>query len=244
MIRLASKDSLSRTLSPDNAIVLQPASRLPYVLMVVVISILVISLTVAALMMEKQRQQERARVATQNIVNLFDQHLSDIFDKVDVILHAISHHYQGQSSNASLSTLNVYLEHQQAQLPELLNLRITDQNGVVRFGQGVAATDPVSLADRDFFIRARDSSADVVIVSGPVFAQMAQQWVIVFARRLNNADGSFAGVAYANIATTHFDRMFSAVMLGAQGAATIRTTDLAMVHRYPDTKGAVGSKEC
>jgi PAS domain S-box-containing protein len=76
-----------------------------------------------------------------------------------------------------------------------------------------------------------------------VLARISNQWVIVLARRLNHADGSFAGVIYANIATIHFEKIMSSLSLGAHGAATIRATDLALVHRYPDTKGAVGSRE-
>jgi PAS domain S-box-containing protein len=231
-------------LLPDRAMEQTAASRLPYVTMVAIVSALVISLAVAAIWIEKRQNYQRARVATQNIAVLLEQHLTDVFDKVDVVLQAVAvHHHEHIPSRAGITDLNGYLEKQQALLPEILSLRIIDRGGMVRFGGGVDAANPVSLADRDFFIRARDEPAAGLIVAGPVLARISQQWVIVLARRLNHADGSFAGVVYANIATLHFEKAMSGLSLGAHGAATIRTTDLALVHRYPDTKGAVGSKE-
>ncbi len=192
---------------------------------------------------EKQRYRERATVATRNIAGLLDGHLSDVVDKIDVILRDANDHYAEQRGRQNAAELSAQLQRHQALLPEVASLRILDRNGFIRYGGGIPAGDPISLSDREFYIRARDDPASGLIVSGPVLSRVSQQWVLVFARRLQAPDGSFAGVIYANLATAYFDKLLSSLSLGKYGAATIRMSDLALVHRYPDARGQVGSRD-
>jgi PAS domain S-box-containing protein len=67
--------------------------------------------------------------------------------------------------------------------------------------------------------------------------------VIILARRLTASDGAFAGVVYATFDTDRFESALALPALGPHGAATIRTADLALVHRFPDTKDGVGSNK-
>ncbi|RIX44614.1 MAG: hybrid sensor histidine kinase/response regulator [Rhodocyclales bacterium GT-UBC] len=222
----------------------QPA-WLPYSLVVLVIALLVVSLASLALWQERQRYRERASVATQNVVQLLEQHIGDVFDKIDVVLQTFVYHYRasGEKGRQDARRLNAELLALERQLPEVLSLRVLDRNGLVRFGQGLPSGQAINLADRDYFIRARDSAQPGLIISGPTLARISKQWVIILARRLETEKGDFDGVLYANISVTQFAQVFSKVALGPFGAATIRTTDLALVHRHPGGKGAVGSRE-
>ena len=100
----------------------------------------------------------------------------------------------------------------------------------------------MSYADRGFFTRLRDNPGQGRVVDGPLLGRQHTQWIVVLARPLLDKEGRFAGVVYANFRTAFFERILSAPALGPQGAATVRTTDLALVHRFPDTQGAVGSR--
>lgn len=215
-----------------------------YALAVAVISIIVASLATMALWQEKQRYRERASIATQNISRLLDQHFSDVIDKIDVVLQAAVLHYRDQpvQVRSDPEKLTAYLARQQALLPEITALLILDKDGIVRFGNKLPTGAPVNLKDRDYFIRARDNSTGTLLTTGPLVGRITQEWAIVFSRRITAADGSFAGVALVSLPTSHFAKAFSSIALGPNGAATIRTTDLALVHRHPDSKNAVGSK--
>jgi signal transduction histidine kinase len=217
---------------------------LVYSAVVLLIISLIVSLAAFSIDQEKQRYRERASIATQNIAGLLDRHMSDVFEKIDLSLQAGSFFYANQAASGRLDAkkINAFLANQISLLPELDSLRILDKEGFVRFGVKENTTELVNLSDREYFIQARDSSDQKLVIAGPIFAKIAQKWVMVFARRLNAPDGSFAGVIYANLPTVSFQSVFSSVELGKFGAATVRTTDLALVHRVPDTKNAVGSK--
>lgn len=231
--------------SPTSASSSGRPAWLPYALVVLAISLLVVSLASLALWQERLRYRERASVATQNVSHLLEQHIGDVFDKIDVVLQTFVYHYRasGDKGRYDARQLNAELLELERQLPEVLSLRVLDRDGVVRFGQGLPAGRPINLADRDYFIRARDNPQAGLIISGPTLARISKQWVIILARRLETADGAFDGVLYANFSVTQFAEVFSKVALGPYGAATIRTTDFALVHRYPEGKGAVGNRE-
>jgi signal transduction histidine kinase len=208
------------------------------------IAVLVGTLVIVAVLHEKQQYRNRASVATQNIAALLDRQTSAVFEKTDVLLQVAASEYLDLIADGDFTPakFNRFLSDRQKLLAEAVSLRATGPDGIVRFGSGVTSERPVSLADRDFFLRAKDDPASALIVSGPVFARISQQWVIVLARRIEAPDGSFAGVVYANLPTSAFGRALSDISLGPQGAVSIRTTDLALVFRYPSPRDGVGTK--
>ena len=219
--------------------------RAVYFLFSIIVTVLVGSLAVIELAGDKHRYQERAALMVQNLAGLLEQQISAIFDKIDVVLRVTVLFHDNQLQQGALDpiSINRHLTSYEGLLPGMDGLRILDQAGIVRFGRDVPTDRQVDLSDREFFQKARDNPDPGLIVSAPVFARIAQQWVIVMARRLSAPDGSFLGVVYGNLRTDYFEQFLSLATLGPNGAATIRTTDLALVHRFPDTKNAVGSTE-
>ncbi len=218
---------------------------LPYLASTIAVTLFVTSLAAVAFYFEKQRHLERAQIATNNIVQLLAQNTSNLFDKIDVALQsgALFHQHQLIPGPFRIDELNDYLRSLGDVVPEVDSIRILDEHGVVRYGHHIPVASRTDLSDRAYFLKARDdiASSGKLIVDGPLFARISQKWVVVFARRLNKPDGTFAGVIYANLKTTQLEKSLSSIALGANGAATIRTTGLALVHRVPDTKNAVGS---
>lgn len=214
-----------------------------YALTVALISALVASVAAFSAWKEKQRHHERGSVATQNIARLLDQNLSDDFDKVDLVLQSAADYYRDHAGRGRLDAakLDAQLAALQSRLPQIADLRIADKDGVVRFGSGILPAATADLSHRDYFVRARDEGASGLLIAGPLPAYNDQRWVIAFVRRLDAADGSFAGVVFASIGTAHFERLLSSVQLGPRGAVSIRTDDLALVHRYPKGDDAIGS---
>ena len=219
-------------------------AALPFLAGVLVVTLIVSALAASAFYFEKQRYLERAQVATGNIVNLQVQNVSNLFDKIDVALQSGRLFFSHQNSaQLPAGKIDAYLTHLESVVPEVESIRILNAAGDVIHGSNLPSATPVNLSDRAYFRKAKDSrnAKDGLIVEGPLFARISQKWVIVFARRLSNADGSFAGIIYANLPTAKLEGPLSSAALGTHGAATIRTDTLALVHRVPDTKNSVGS---
>ena len=138
----------------------------PHAFVVAAIVTLVIGLASFAFWQERLRYRERATVATQNIARLLDQNVSDVFDKVDLVLRAIAFDYHDRAAQGRLdwTKINALLADKDLLIPEVLSFRIVDQNGIVRFGNGLPPAAAIDLSDRDYFIRARDDpTADLII---------------------------------------------------------------------------------
>lgn len=215
-----------------------------YVVIATTVSCLVIDLAALALTQEKRRYHERTSEATQSIARLLDQQIASVLDKVDLALQNLHQVYldQSVSGQPDIAGLNAALGREETMLPEISSLRVADAGGTIRYGSELPQEVFVSVGDRDYFIRARDNPQARLIVGGPILSRITRQWVIVLARRLDDAEGRFAGVVYANLPCEYFERVLAVSSLGRDGAATIRMADMSLVYRYPDTKSAVGDR--
>ncbi|MGE5490403.1 MAG: response regulator [Actinomycetota bacterium] len=218
----------------------------PYVLIATAITILVAALAARALIQEQERYRERAVIATRNLSLLLDQHISDVLDKIGVVIQSVAQEYpQHRTFDGGTNPLwaQQYLLKQKELLPEVISLRIADRDGVIRYGNDIPQGTRSSIGDRDYFIRARDDKSGRVAVTGPVFARLSRQWSIVLSQRLTDASGEFAGIVYANLPISYFHEIFSSIDIGPKGAASVRTDDLALVYRYPLESGQIGNRE-
>ena len=209
------------------------------------ITLLVAALAGLAIWTEYLRYRERATVATQNMTRLVEAHLADTFDKVDVFLQLVAaeyvEHRDGAVQPAALAERLLSL--QRIPLVGLDGVRIADAQGrvVLRKGRAQGVAEPVG--EEAFFVRARDQPSELVI-SGPHLARDGGPPLLVFARAAHDAAGGFVGVAYANLRVTEFDTILGRLELGPNGAATLRTDDLLLVHRHPvsaESREAVGT---
>jgi len=195
--------------------------------------LLVAALASVALHVSHAALEQRAADAAENLASTLEQSIAARIEFVDLMLRSVAlQHQQLQGDDAARwPVLAAHLEEQHSLVSGLEGLRLTDSTGDVRLGRGITPGTRVNLADREYFARARDNRAAGLVVSEPVFARISQKWVIALARRLERADGSFAGIVYANIASEEFHAMLDAVKPGSHGAVTLRTASLRLVAR-------------
>ncbi len=218
------------------------APWLPYAVGPVLIAVLVAALAGVAIWTEQLRYRERAAVATQNLARLLDAHVADMFDKIDVFLQLVALDYSDTFADGKgdPARINQFLAAHKVPLTEVSSLRIADEQGRIRYGDGVPVDPPLSVADREYFRRAQAGGPmGGLVIDGPLESRISGQWVLIFARGLYRADGRFLGVVYANLVTDRFGKRFAELELGSRGAVGLRTIDLALVHRFPAGAGVV-----
>ena len=186
-----------------------------------------------------RQYRARAFTATENLATTLQHDILDNVGMVDIALLALAREKSLQEHEGfiDLSLYNRYFEHIQQRLPELFAVRITDASGVI-----IAASDADrngtkqtgrSLADREYFIRARDEPKAGLIISKPLIGATTHQWTLIFARRLERADGRFDGIVYGAMVLERYVNLFSGVDLGSQGVVALRDGDLNLIVRQP-----------
>jgi diguanylate cyclase (GGDEF)-like protein/PAS domain S-box-containing protein len=214
-----------------------PIKNAPTLVGAFFVCLLIIVFAVISVYQETRRYQERAEIFTQNTSKLLAQHIQDVFQTADGVLKTVAHQYNDLHVRGDFNAdrFNTYLDTVKPFHKMVSNIRMTDTQGLLRYGTGQLVTT-TNLSDRDYFIRLRDlprgGANTPMIFSGPLFARVSKEWIIVLARRVDNPDGSFAGVVFINLRFNAFEDVFSSIKLGPHGAIVLRTSEMAQIDRY------------
>lgn len=207
---------------------------------------LITGLSVVALHGSRVAFERRALDAAENVATGMKQALLAEFGRVGTGLQSVvlALEHEGGLSRATPEVVQRLLATQRSLIPELPGFRIADAQGQLLYGPGVPADGSLSVADRDYFLRARDTGDDGLIVSEPVLGRITQRWIVLVVRRLADRDGRFAGVVIASLDAVFFERLFEAVELGPKGAISLRSAGLRLIARRsgdPEVPGSSGS---
>lgn len=203
---------------------------------VIFISLSVIILAVFSAYHSHRRYREHAEITTQNLARVLESNLVNAIRRVDVSLqalldiHAMSYAAHLQDSGLLIARM----ERIRARLPEVDAIRITDAEGMLILGNDVVPDARVSLADRAHFKRLRDEPAAELVISRPQVSRINGKWVIVLARRVTRADGSFDGMIFAAVALDSLVQQFATLDLGPGGAVALRDAEQRLIARHPD----------
>jgi PAS domain S-box-containing protein len=200
---------------------------------VAVVILLVAAMAAAALYHSRDLYRDRALTATQNLAQLIERDFTAALDKVDLALMSVKDEAESQLAGGHLDAkrLSALIVAQHAHQSGFDGLRVAGLDGTVVAGVPATNAPPANIEDREYFARAREDEAGLVI-SRPVVGRDSGRWTIVAARRINHPDGSFAGVVLASIFIEQFEKALSVLDLGSYGAATLRNQDLQLIARY------------
>nr|WP_315467886.1 EAL domain-containing protein [uncultured Undibacterium sp.] len=187
---------------------------------------------IATLIYLRQEANARIQRSTENLASSLQQSFDGMIDTIDVSLLSVVDELEQQEANHQLNVgnINALLQKQAKRIPHLAFIRGTDASGKVIYGQESANT-VTYLNDREFFQRLRDDPDARLTVGQPVFGKISKKWVWTFARRLNHADGRFAGAIYGSIYTEEIEKLFSRIHLEAGGSIAIRDRKMGLIAR-------------
>ena len=210
---------------------------LPYAGSALLVALVIGSLTALVIWREHRSYQDQATASTQSLARLLAVNVDNTLTKADTLLSVSNRLYSQTLASGPIDgeRLNRELDLQLSWFTEVADIRVIDAQGTLRYGSGHVR--PVNLADRDYFIRARDEPDGDVVFSGPVFTRLSQKWVLVLARRVNDAKGSFAGVLVVNLDISRLASLFSNLPVGPNGVVLLQSTDLGVIHRHPPLDG-------
>ncbi|MBE0549059.1 MAG: diguanylate cyclase [Rubrivivax sp.] len=209
---------------------------------VVLLNLVVIALAAFAIYQDKLEHDGRTRITTENTSLLIEREASAVLDRVDLALHSVIHEVEHRIADGPVDEthLNDFLRGHQSHVPEVASLRLTDANGVVRYGQGVQSGTVIDLSDRDFFVLQRGNPGAGLVVGRPTMARIGKDWVLPLSRRMNLPSGEFTGIVYIDIPIEYFVNAFSALNLGSHGLVALRSVDHVSVARYPVAESGGG----
>ncbi|HEY4920707.1 MAG TPA: EAL domain-containing protein [Xanthobacteraceae bacterium] len=137
---------------------------------------------------------------------------------------------------AAFSTDNTFdlLRDQIARLTEADVISLVGADGKIITSSRSMPNRLIDLSDRDYFQHAEHDGANQLYVSSPITNRYTGTRAIVFARRLQSANGTFLGAAIVNVKTSYFRHVYeTASALTDRSFLFLRRDGLLLV-RYPE----------
>src|SRR6185369_7489590 len=176
-----------------------------------------------------------------NIATLLAGQLSRSIQSIDAVLMEVKRSTKGSGLETSSGFRSAF-EHEEFQeslteyrnrLPQTFNLAIADRDGNLTVSTAAWPTPAINIADRDYFQEARDRPGDRLVTSIPIKNRIDGSQTIVFARRLENPRGDFAGVIFSGVNTRHFEDIYGSVHSVQSLIFTMLKADGTIMLRYP-----------
>ena len=182
-------------------------------------NLLIFSMAAYVVSEDHQNSVDKAQRLTENYAKILEQNISGFIKQIDITLLNVIDEANRQAPQGGIKSnqLQTFLDQQQSRLPEALGMRIAGADGVVLFAASNIKATKSNIADREYFKHLRDDANSGIVISEPLVGRMSQKPAIIFARRINTTDGSFAGVVYVSVPVSYFINLFSKLDLGNQG---------------------------
>jgi diguanylate cyclase (GGDEF)-like protein len=210
----------------------EPAALFPVV--AILLLAIVWGTTLNLVTVERAAADRAATISSRELVETYEAQVVRALREIDQTLKVVKYEYELRGGPIVLQELKA-----KALLPPdlLFAISIADSHGNI-----VASTrSPVAtqVADQDYFLVQRRH--DALSVGRPRQSPGGGGWTLQFSRRLNAADGSFAGVVVIAVDAAYFVSGYETSKLGAQGVLGILGDDgLFRVRRSGDAVSAGG----
>lgn len=182
------------------------------------------------------------KTETSNLARSLAQHAHDIVHVADMTVSGVRERVETDGvSPDRMGRLNRFIAMRMAEVPALRGLEVFDAAGDRVTGERDAEGQPINVADRAYFEYHRTHADRSVHVGEVIRARGDGQWSITVSRRLDAADGRFAGVAMARISVTFLQDFYRSFASGHDGLITLTSMKGIVVARSDEAGSSVGA---
>lgn len=188
----------------------------------------------------RERELQAAEHIGQTLTKLLESHLQGAASKVDRHLSDFVQRFQQDAvDRAPRDRLEAELRRYLVHFPEVHSFRVADAEGRYLYDASGTLAE-VNIADRPYFTRLRDDPTAGLVISPPLVSRVTNDVVIVFARRLQDRAGNFAGIVLGTLRADYFERYYQGLDVGQLGVIALWSRELELFARWPEKPGWQG----
>ncbi len=196
-------------------------------------------------MLWEMRQQtlHAAQREAENLLQAVSQDAGRNVELLDLSLQGVADNLKLPDLQGSSPALRqAVLFDRAATARDLGSILVLDREGRVVEDAGSVPPRQDVMADRDFFRVHRDNPGRGLFISAPFRPRLigAGDLVIAFSRRLDDADGQFAGIVVGTLRLDYFRGLFERLRLGAQSGISLARADGTVLMRSPEDERLTG----
>ncbi|GHT80844.1 hypothetical protein AGMMS49960_02810 [Betaproteobacteria bacterium] len=185
---------------------------------------------------------EAAESVSSVLTKVLVGHMQSVTQKVDIYLSGFVDNFQDVIANDTHLNNTAYHENVQATLwrnlplfPELLGVRVANARGEYIFrGSSAGMSMPTTnVANDDYFQQLRDNPAAGMVISRLHRLETTGEWIIIFGRRIEDAQGNFAGAVLAAVRCQFFADFARNLNTPPGDVILLINHDMELVTRWP-----------
>lgn len=179
---------------------------------------------------------------TVNLARSMAQHADDTIKAADIALADVVERIETDGTGPqALQRMHTLMEEQVRQVEQLQGLFVYDATGRWVVNSRPTMNRSLNNADREYFIYHVNNTDRGAHIGLPIVSRSTGKWILPVSRRLNNKDGSFAGVALATIDLGYFKEFYESLDVGQRGAVGLVLNNGVLVLRVPHDDERIGT---
>ena len=188
-----------------------------------------------------QYQLREKEVALSNLAQTLSSQVQATIKQADTVLLWLAAEVEAEGMKTQHAPhLQGLLHTQVDQLKQLKALIIIGEDGRPLLNSVTDMPANVNYADRDYFIYHREHAGTEPFIGRSILSRSSGVWVMTVSRRINHADGRFAGVVLASIGLDHFLTLYRSIDVGRNGAISLIAADATLLVRRPFVEADIG----
>ena len=202
---------------------------------VVIIFALVMTACILGVVVWKALEAKAAALARgntdiQNLAHSLAEHAAHTIQAADITMSGVVSLLRYQAPLPD--RFNRYLAETVVTLPQLREIGVLGVDGEWRYSS-LPTTPRHNNADRQYFLFHRDNPGQQLRISDPLQSRLTGRPTILLSRRIDNQDGSFAGVLVVALDSDYFNGFYRMFQLGPDGGITLFRNDGIVLIRWP-----------
>lgn len=219
--------------------------RMPVLWLAGVFTVLVcVSITSITLWQLREARTHELAVADTFVSNLtrsMAQQADDTFDQAAIPVAGIIERLTYDGFEAARSPrMHDFLRATAASVEHLQGLFIYDKDGNWAATSLGRMPPNANNADREYFQFHKTIDSTLPYIGQAVRSRTTGDWIIPLSRRINDAQGHFAGVVLATIELVYFDRFFDRFNIGERGVISLVLANGTVLARRPSINTTAG----
>ena len=190
----------------------------------------------------RSRNIDEDKVETANLARSLAQHAHDAIAAADNVVAALRERMEkGDGSGVQLERIHVSLEAQVKSMPGIQGLGIFDASGNLAASSDTVTPRQVNNSYREYFQYHRTHTDRGMHLGGPIRSRMNDRWVITLSRRIDDADGNFAGIVLTSILVERLQAFYDTFDVGPHGVIRLDMASGIVIARSPSAPRTIGS---
>lgn len=177
---------------------------------------------------------QQTTTTSRNLGHSVANQLDSVFSEVDRLLNTLGYMLEQRDMTAeALEPLQPIMVTHLSRAEYLHGLFVYGDDG-----RWLVHTQPMQAhqannSDRAYFIAHRESRSSRVLISKPVQSRSTGEWIIPVSKRIDDAEGRFAGVLLATVRVDYIVKLLNGFDIGQRGAISLSLADSTILLRRP-----------